>query len=93
MKRAWVLVVALLAVLSTAGAGGAPPEAVRLEAALRSVTGIRARFVQVREVALTGESVEATGVMAFRPPNRFRLSYTRPEPQELVIQKDSLWVV
>ena len=93
MTRAWVWLVAALGALSTAGAGGSPPEAVRLEAALRSVNGIRARFVQVREVALTGESIEASGVMAFRPPNRFRLSYARPEPQELVIQADSLWIV
>ena len=38
----------------------------------------------LREVALTGESVEAAGVLAFRPPQRFRLAYSRPEAQELV---------
>ena len=87
----WLLAIVCSASLTEAA--GTPPEAARLEAALRSVSGLRARFVQVREVALTGESVEAAGVMAFRPPQRFRLAYSRPEPQELVIQGDSLWVV
>ena len=89
--RRWSLLIVALGALSVAA--GSPPEAVRLETSLRSVKGIRAQFVQVREVSLTGETVEATGVMAFRPPGRFRLSYSRPEPQQLVIQEDSLWVV
>lgn len=75
----------------TAAAPG--PETLRLEKALKSVRGLRARFVQIRDVALTGESVEAHGLLAFRPPNRFRLAYTPPENQELVIVGDSLWVV
>jgi outer membrane lipoprotein-sorting protein len=88
-------VIVLLAVgcASVAIASSAPSEAERLERALRSVTGLRARFVQVRDVALTGESVEASGILAFRPPQRFRLAYSRPEQEELVIQNDSLWVV
>jgi outer membrane lipoprotein-sorting protein len=90
--RGWVLVF-VFCVAKAAFASGPPPEAVRLENALRSVSGLRARFVQVREVALTGESVEAAGTLAFRPPQRFRLAYSRPEAQELVIQGDSLWVV
>jgi outer membrane lipoprotein carrier protein len=86
---ACVLILSALATQAIA----APSEVVRLEKALRSVNGLRAKFVQVREVALTGESVEASGVLAFRPPQRFRLAYSRPESQELVIQGDSLWVV
>jgi outer membrane lipoprotein-sorting protein len=91
---------ALVAIVAAAGfAGGAasgaepPPEALRLERALKNVTGLRASFRQMRDVALTGESVEAQGVLAFRPPQRFRLAYAKPDPQELVIQGDSLWVI
>jgi outer membrane lipoprotein-sorting protein len=87
------MLLVLLCGASAAQAAAPPPEAVRLENALKSVNGLRGKFVQVREVALTGETVEAAGVMAFKPPQRFRLAYSRPETQELVIQGDSLWVV
>lgn len=70
-----------------------PSEALRLERALEGVEGLRADFVQIREVSLTGESVEAAGFLAFRPPHAFRLAYATPDPQELVIEGDSLWVV
>jgi outer membrane lipoprotein-sorting protein len=91
--RAMFALVALMSGAVAAHAAGTPSEAVRLENALKSVNGVRVKFVQVRDVALTGESVEAAGVLAFRPPQRFRLAYSRPEAQELVIQGDSLWVV
>lgn len=70
-----------------------PSEALRLQRALEEVNGLHADFVQIREVSLTGESVEAAGSLAFRPPQAFRLAYITPEPQELVIAGDSLWVV
>lgn len=70
-----------------------PPEAARLEAALRGVRSLRADFVQIRDVALTEESIEARGMIAFRPPADFRLAYDPPDPQEIVIQRDTLWVV
>jgi len=92
IHRLVILPLLLCSVMATQAAAS-PSEVVRLENALRSVTGLRAKFVQVRQVALTGESVEAAGTMAFKPPQRFRLAYSRPEPQELVIQGDSLWVV
>jgi outer membrane lipoprotein carrier protein len=70
-----------------------PPEARRLEKALKGVRGIRADFVQIRDVALTGEEIQAKGMLAFRPPHEFRLAYGEPDPQELVIRGDSLWVI
>ena len=70
-----------------------PSEAVRLEAALDGVRGLRADFVQIRQISLTGETVEARGFLAFRAPSDFRLAFSTPDPQELVIQGDSLWVV
>jgi outer membrane lipoprotein-sorting protein len=90
---------ALVAIVASGFAGGAAPgaeppqEALRLERALKKVNGLRASFRQLRDVALTGESVEAQGVLAFRPPQRFRLAYAKPDRQELVIQGDSLWVI
>lgn len=93
-------ILAALAVLLTGAAGatgrasaGVPPEARRLEKALQGVRGIRADFVQIRDVALTGEEIQATGTLAFRPPHEFRLAYGKPDPQELVIRGDSLWVI
>jgi len=90
----------LLAALAVAGpaapsarAAGTPPEAARLEAALRGVRSLRIDFVQIRDVALTGESIEARGLIAFRPPSQFRLAYDPPHPQEIVIEGDTLWVV
>lgn len=87
--------VGLIGFLLTAipAVGAVPPEAARLERALKEIDGLRADFVQIRDVALTGESIEASGFLAFRPPHAFRLAYTEPEVQELVIQGDSLWVV
>jgi outer membrane lipoprotein-sorting protein len=70
-----------------------PAEAARMEAALKELRGVRAEFIQIRSVSLTGEEIEARGTLAFVPPHRFRLAYTTPEPQELVIRGDSLWVV
>jgi outer membrane lipoprotein-sorting protein len=55
--------------------------------------GLRAEFVQTRTVALTGEEIEARGMLAFRPPASFRLAFAGPDPQEVVVQGDSLWVV
>jgi outer membrane lipoprotein-sorting protein len=86
------LVVALAAAAPPA-ASPLPPEAVRLERALRGVASLKAEFVQIRDIALTGESVEARGTLAFRPPDRFRLAYVSPEKQELVVRGDSLWVI
>ncbi len=70
-----------------------PPRAQRLERALRSVHSLRAEVIQSRHVMLSGEELMAQGVLAFRPPTDFRLAFTLPEPQELVIRGDSLWVV
>jgi outer membrane lipoprotein carrier protein len=88
-----LIVSTVVAVLFPAATLGASPEAARLERTLEDVRGLKAEFVQIRDVSLTGESIEAVGFLAFRPPHGFRLVYTDPEPQELVIQGDSLWVV
>jgi outer membrane lipoprotein-sorting protein len=74
-------------------AEAAPPEAVRLERTLAGIRGLRADFVQIRDVALTGEHLESRGFLAYRPPQAFRLVFTNPERQELVIRGDSLWVI
>ena len=72
---------------------GLPPEAARLERALEGLNSIRADFLQIRNVELTGEEIQAVGMLAFRPPQDFRLAYAEPYPQELVIRGDSLWVI
>ncbi len=87
------LVVAAGALAPRTASAKLPAEARRLEKALQGVRGIRADFVQIRDVALTGEEIQARGMLAFRPPHEFRLAYTEPDPQELVIRGDSLWVI
>ena len=93
MKRVSFLALLLLFLPGLGGAAKPSGEAARLERTLRGVASLRAEFVQIRDVALTGESIQARGVLAFRPPDRFRLAYVTPEPQELVIRGDSLWVI
>jgi outer membrane lipoprotein-sorting protein len=66
---------------------------VRLERTLAGIHGLRADFVQIREVSLTGEHIESRGFLAYRPPQDFRLVFLAPESQELVIEGDSLWVI
>ncbi len=83
----------LLAAAAPPARAELPSEARRLETALAGVTGIEATFVQIREVALTGEEIQARGTLAFKPPHAFRLDYVTPEPQQLVIRGDSLWVI
>ena len=95
MKRlpGFFVVLTVVAVLFPSVSLGSSPETARLERTLKDIRGLKAEFVQIREVSLTGESIEAMGFLAFRPPDGFRLVYTAPESQELVIQGDSLWVV
>lgn len=85
--------VLVLGFLFTATVPGFASEAARLQRALKGLQGLRADFVQIRDIALTGEQVEARGFLAFRPPQDFRLAFETPEPQELVTQRDSLWVI
>jgi len=92
MKRLFLLA-AILAAGVPAAAAKPPAEAARLEAALRGVRSLRADFVEIRDVALTEESIEARGLIAFRPPSDFRLAFEPPHPQEIVIERDTLWVV
>jgi outer membrane lipoprotein-sorting protein len=70
-----------------------PPEAQRLERALQKLDGVHAELRQVRHISLTDEDIASDGTLAFKPPHAFRLAYTTPEPQELVVDGDSLWVV
>jgi len=74
------------------GAEPLPSEARRLDATLAGVKGLRVDFVQIRDVALTGEEIQARGTLAYRPPRAFHMRYVTPEPQELAILGDSLWV-
>lgn len=94
MKDKLFLSLLLAAIVPGPAVAAKPPaEAARLEAALRGVRSLRVDFVQIRDVALTGESIEARGLIAFRPPADFRLAYQPPHPQEIVIERDTLWVV
>ena len=60
-RAALALIAAALLLLATVGIVRAalPPEAARLQETLRTVSGLRADFVQIRNVSLTGEEIEA----------------------------------
>jgi outer membrane lipoprotein-sorting protein len=83
----------LLLLPATSAAADLPPAAVRLEAALANIAGIRADFVQIRAVDLTGEELEARGVLVLEPPHRFRLRYDDAGEQQIAVVGDSLWVL
>jgi outer membrane lipoprotein-sorting protein len=87
-----VLLLALLLPAAVA-AEELPPAAARLETTLAGIRGIRADFVQIRAVDLTGEEIEARGVLALEPPHRFRLRYADAGEQQIAVARDSLWVL
>lgn len=94
-RRGWGVITVVLFAVMLGGSANAklPPEAARLEKALRSVESLEADFVQIRSLALTGEELEASGKLAFKPPQGFRLAFRTPEPQELVVKDNYLWVI
>lgn len=82
----------LLLLMSPGLVKAMPPAAERLERRLATVHSLRAEFVQIREVGLTGEEIEAPGVLVFQRPHAFHLTYMDEDRQEVVVQGDSLWV-
>lgn len=64
----------------------------RLEKATAPVRDFEAEFVQIRHVALTDETVEASGRLRFLAPDHFRLDYSSPDPDILAIRSDTLVV-
>ena len=68
-----------------------------LEAFLRDVSGGQARFTQVvTSPVRAGESLArtktSTGTFEFLRPNRFRFDYSKPFPQAIVADGQTLWL-
>ena len=94
--------VALLAVAALAMSGprvaaaavlpAARPMLDRLERAIGPVKDLEAQFVQARHLALTDETVSATGRLRFLNPDKFRLDYESPDRDILSIRADTLLV-
>ncbi len=57
---------------------------------MASAPGVRARFVEVREVSLLSEPIESEGEIFFAPPRRFARITERPSPSRFVVDGDRL---
>jgi outer membrane lipoprotein-sorting protein len=56
-----------------------------LMAGMAETTGVWARFVEQKEIALLSEPIETRGTLVFVPPDRLRRSTAEPSRSELVI--------
>lgn len=88
----------LVAAVALSGFLGAVPSASasaleRLEKTLARADNIHAEFTMIRSVDLTGEDLTGGGHMVLVQPDRFRLVYTHPDRQEVVVEGNTLWVV
>jgi outer membrane lipoprotein-sorting protein len=82
-------------VLLVAGraSAGAPvesptPTLEALMAGMAETSGVWARFVERKQVALLSEPIETRGTLVFVPPDRLRRSTAEPSRSELVIAGD-----
>jgi outer membrane lipoprotein-sorting protein len=82
------------AALVLLAAGGVPaepageprtPSLEALMAGMAETSGVWARFVERKEVALLSEPIETRGTLVFVPPDRLRRSTAEPSRSELVI--------
>ena len=82
--------VLLVAGSASAGApAGAPtPTLEALMAGMAETSGVSARFVESKQVALLSEPIETRGTLVFVPPDRLRRSTAAPSRSELVIAGD-----
>ncbi len=65
----------------------------QLMAELAQNKGGRARFVELRHVALLDKPLEASGEMVFEPPHRLEKRTVLPKPETLVLDKDTVTLV
>jgi outer membrane lipoprotein-sorting protein len=82
---------AALGLLAAGGASAEPaaeprtPSLEALMAGMAETSGVWARFVERKEVALLSEPIETRGTLVFVPPDRLRRSTAEPSRSELVI--------
>jgi len=92
LRHALGLALVLLAGAGTAAAGPAePPVAPTLEALMAGMaetTGVEARFLERKEIALLSEPIETRGTLVFLPPDRLVRITTEPSRSRLVIAGD-----
>jgi outer membrane lipoprotein-sorting protein len=61
------------------------PSLEALMAGMAETSGVRARFVERKQIALLSEPIETRGTLVFVPPDRLRRSTAEPSRSELVI--------
>jgi len=83
--------VALLALLAATGAAADPaepplvPSLEALMAGMAETSGVEARFVERKEIALLSEPIETQGTLVFVPPDRLARTTALPSRSRLVI--------
>ncbi|MFV1956797.1 MAG: outer membrane lipoprotein carrier protein LolA [bacterium] len=96
MKRFFLAVFVLFFLISPARGLGKEDE-VRtaldlLESTYRSVTSLRARFIQSEERPGVGVSTSEEGRMSFMPPGKMRWDYKGKRPHRVVINDNLVWI-
>jgi len=82
---------AALGLLAAGGASAEPaaeprkPSLEALMAGMAQTSGVWARFVERKQIALLSEPIETRGTLVFVPPDRLRRSTAEPSRSELVI--------
>jgi outer membrane lipoprotein-sorting protein len=90
-RLACVALCAALGLLPAGGASAEPaaeprtPSLEALMAGMAETSGVWARFVEHKQIALLSEPIETRGTLVFVPPDRLRRSTAEPSRSELVI--------
>ncbi len=96
MRRFSIAVIVLLFLISPARGLGKKDE-VRtaldlLESTYRSITSLRAKFLQSEERPGVGVSTSEEGLMSFMPPGKMRWDYEGKRPHRVVINDNLVWI-
>ena len=87
-----MLACALLGARGAAAAEVAPPTVTptleALMAGMAETSGVEARFLERKEIALLSEPIETRGTLVFLPPDRLVRTTTEPSRSRLVIEGD-----
>jgi outer membrane lipoprotein-sorting protein len=87
MMKRWIFALLWLGAMSTAHAAY---DIDQLMSDLATQQGGRAKFVELRYIALLDKPLQASGEMLFTPPNRLEKRTVLPKAETMVLDKDTL---
>jgi len=92
VRQCFAAALAGLALLLARGAAAAepepPPSLEALMAGMAGTSGVEARFVETKEIALLAKPIQTRGTIVFVPPDRLARTTTEPSRTRLVIVGD-----